>query len=62
MVFGLFGRAKPAGLDLKNPEAVNRASPQQILDAIGNVKESVPSGAMVDVTRRCIDIIYADET
>jgi hypothetical protein len=62
MVFGLFGRAKPAGLDLKNPEAVNRASPQQIFDAIGNVKESVPSGAMVDVTRRCIDIIYADES
>jgi hypothetical protein len=62
MVFGLFGKAKPAGLDLKNREAVNRASPQQILDAFQNVKESLPSRAMVDVTRRCIDIIYEDQS
>jgi len=62
MVFGLFGKAKRGRLNLKNREAVSGASPQQILDALENVKESLPSSAMVDVTRRCIDIIYEDES
>ena len=62
MVFGLFGKAKPLGLDLKNREAVSRASAQQIVHAFQNVEDSLPSRAMSDVARRCIDIIYMDES